>query len=123
MPGGVRSSTSAPLGVVAVAMQLCPRSSSLDEILSAVGHGGQCRNTSALIRDNSAPAHPAHAADRFAREILAILERDTTRSRRLMRNSLGGSRLPACAGVVSSKRIAVCLAFDCPLVLTPLPAA
>ena len=34
-------------------------------------------------------AEHAHAADRFAREILAILERDTTRSRRLMRNPFG----------------------------------
>ena len=30
----------------------------------------------------------AHPADRFAREIAAILECDTMRSRRLMRNSL-----------------------------------
>jgi hypothetical protein len=30
-------------------------------------------------------------SDRFAREIATILERDSTRSRRLMRNSLGGS--------------------------------
>jgi hypothetical protein len=37
----------------------------------------------------SSPAQQAHAADRFAREILAILERDTTRSRRLMRHSFG----------------------------------
>ena len=32
-------------------------------------------------------AQHAHAADRFAREILAILERGAMRSRRLMRNS------------------------------------
>jgi hypothetical protein len=36
-----------------------------------------------------AVAQPAHAADRFAREILAILERGFTRSRRLMRHSFG----------------------------------
>ncbi len=36
-------------------------------------------------------AQHAHAADRFAREILAILERDPTRSRRLMRSSFGRS--------------------------------
>jgi hypothetical protein len=36
-------------------------------------------------------AEHAHAADRFAREILAILERDTMRSQRLMRHSLGRS--------------------------------
>jgi hypothetical protein len=36
-----------------------------------------------------AVAQHAHPADRFAREILAILERDTMRSRRLMRNSVG----------------------------------
>ena len=41
---------------------------------------GLCRRTA---------AEPAHPADRFAREILAILERDTSRSRRLMRNSFG----------------------------------
>jgi hypothetical protein len=35
-------------------------------------------------------AQHAHAADRFAHEILAILERGTMRSRRLMRNSVGG---------------------------------
>jgi hypothetical protein len=35
-------------------------------------------------------AQHAHPADRFAREILAILERDSTRSRRLMRNMLAG---------------------------------
>jgi hypothetical protein len=34
----------------------------------------------------TAAAEHAHPADRFAREILAILGRDTTRSRRLMRN-------------------------------------
>jgi hypothetical protein len=34
-------------------------------------------------------AQHAHAADRFAREILGILECDTMRSRRLMRHSLG----------------------------------
>jgi hypothetical protein len=38
---------------------------------------------------NTAAAEHAHAADRFAREIPAILERDPTRSRRLMRHSLG----------------------------------
>jgi hypothetical protein len=35
-------------------------------------------------------AQPAHPADRFAREILAIVERGTMRSRRLMRTTLGG---------------------------------
>jgi hypothetical protein len=42
--------------------------------------------------ENAVPGHAAqhaHPADRFAREILAILKRDSTRSRRLMRNSLG----------------------------------
>jgi hypothetical protein len=34
-------------------------------------------------------AEHAHAADRFAREIRAIFERDSTRSRRLMRRPLG----------------------------------
>jgi hypothetical protein len=34
--------------------------------------------------------------DRFAREILAISERDTTRSRRLMRHSLGRSYQSVC---------------------------
>jgi len=38
-------------------------------------------------------AQPAHPADRFAREILAILECDSTRSRRLMRNPLGAGLL------------------------------
>jgi hypothetical protein len=33
-------------------------------------------------------AQHAHPADRFAREILAILGRDTTRSQRLMRSML-----------------------------------
>ena len=32
----------------------------------------------------------AHPADRFARETLAILERDTMRLQRLMRNPFGG---------------------------------
>jgi hypothetical protein len=37
-------------------------------------------------------AEHAHAADRFAREIVAILARSlAARSRRLMRNSLGGN--------------------------------
>ena len=39
-------------------------------------------------------AQPAHPADRFAREILAILERGTMRSRRLMRRPLGGHEQP-----------------------------
>jgi hypothetical protein len=39
-------------------------------------------------------AQQAHATDRFAREILAILECDFSRSRRLMRNPLG--RNPSC---------------------------
>ena len=39
----------------------------------------------------NALAQPAHPADRVAREILAILGRDTTCSRRLMRNPLGES--------------------------------
>jgi hypothetical protein len=34
-------------------------------------------------------AEQAHPADRFARETRAILERESTRLRRLMRNSLG----------------------------------
>jgi len=34
-------------------------------------------------------AQHAHATDRFAREILGILECDPSRSRRLMRNSFG----------------------------------
>jgi hypothetical protein len=38
---------------------------------------------------NGVAAEHAHPADRFARETLAILECDTTRSRRLMRNSFG----------------------------------
>jgi len=67
-------------------------------------------------------AQHAHPADRFAREIAAILERDTMRSRRLMRNSLGGSRLPVCAGVVSGNHIALCAAFNRQLVLAPSQA-
>jgi hypothetical protein len=47
-------------------------------------------------RDSSikiAPEH-AHPADRCAREIRAILDRDTLRSRRLMRQALGGHEQP-----------------------------
>jgi hypothetical protein len=47
------------------------------------------------MKQSSAAAEHAHAADRFAREILAILEHDTTRSRRLMRNSLDGQMMRA----------------------------
>ncbi len=39
---------------------------------------------------SQAATQPAHAADRFAHEILAILECVPTRSRRLMRNPLAG---------------------------------
>jgi len=44
----------------------------------------------AATQDGPVAAQPAHAADRFAHEILAILEHDTLRSRLLMRNPLGG---------------------------------
>jgi hypothetical protein len=45
------------------------------------------------IRHGVAAEH-AHAADRFAREILGILERNRTRSRRLMRNPLARRHQP-----------------------------
>jgi len=40
-------------------------------------------------RSRGAPAQPAHAADCFAREIIAILTVVVVRSRRLMGNPLG----------------------------------
>jgi hypothetical protein len=41
-------------------------------------------------------AQPAHAADRCARAILAILECDPTRLRRLMPKALGAHDQPLC---------------------------
>ena|SRR5690349_17138872 len=41
-------------------------------------------------------AEHAHPADRFAREMLAILERNIARLRRLMRNPFGGLLLHPC---------------------------
>lgn len=43
-------------------------------------------NNSTCETPTSGSAEHAQAADRFAHEILAILERDTTRSQRLMRH-------------------------------------
>jgi hypothetical protein len=54
-----------------------------------------CTNAIAMClftNQRPATAQPGIAADRFAREIRAILERDTTRSRRLMRNPFGLQR-------------------------------
>jgi hypothetical protein len=44
-----------------------------------------------LIKPEPDDAEQAHAADRFAREILAILTVSAARSRRLMGKPLGGS--------------------------------
>ncbi|MBK9940673.1 MAG: hypothetical protein IPP13_03510 [Kouleothrix sp.] len=44
-----------------------------------------------MKRKSESAAQPAHPADRFAREIVGMLERNTTRSRRLMREALDGA--------------------------------
>lgn len=46
-----------------------------------------------MQRDNQAVAQHAHPANRFVRAIVAILERDPTRSRRLMRHMFGKNDL------------------------------
>jgi hypothetical protein len=59
-------------------------------------------------------AQHAHPADRFARETRAILGRDTMRSRRLMRNSLGGNSCNHLPNSTSPFR-SIVIAFDCEL--------
>jgi len=71
-------------GATCVSVSVVPPSAAA-RVVSALAPHASAR------RSLGAPAQPAHAADRFAREIVGILTVFVARLRRLMGNSLGGS--------------------------------